>query len=241
MRPALKVGHGREESQALVLSWRPGWPCLPTAHPTSPLAPLLAPHPHWLQPCSALESQFTKGKMKRSWNVKCIIQLQPRCPTLPSRGAQVPLLSEMKVQAAGGGCGAGSHLWSLSFSCPSCLPALFLSVRPPLSPALSLGQIVQLAGSVSLLPTLLSNCLSHFWLLLFTWHLSNSLPLPLFPTLCLSSLLLLSLCLSFPLSSSSRSQPKYNLLQEALPDPPGLLISLCHIPRTFSFPSESYL
>lgn len=151
--------------------------------------------------------------MKQSWNVKCIIQLQPRCPTLPSRGAQVPLLSEMKVQAAGGGCGAGSHLWSLSFSSPPLPPGSFsLSVRPSLSPALSLGQIVQLAESGSLLPTLLSSCLSHFWLLLFAWYLSDSLPLTLFPTLCLPSLLLLSLCLSFPPSSSSRSRLKYNLL-----------------------------
>lgn len=124
---------------------------------------------------------------------------------------------------------------------PPCLLALFLSVRPPLSLALSLGHIVQLVESGSLLPTLLSNGLSHFWLLLFAWHLSNSLPLTLLPTLCLSSLLLLSLCLSFPPSSSSRSQPKYNLLQEALPDPPGLLMSLCRIPRTCSFPSEPYV
>ena len=70
---------GREETWALALSWRPG-------QPGPPLLPLLqhpTPHPHWLQPSSALESPLTKAKMKQCWNVKCIIQPPPEHPSLP--------------------------------------------------------------------------------------------------------------------------------------------------------------
>lgn len=57
----MESGGGREESQALVLSWRPDRPCLPAAHPTSPLAPLLTPHPLAAAPlCSGIP--VYKGK-----------------------------------------------------------------------------------------------------------------------------------------------------------------------------------
>ena len=54
----------------------------PTAHPTAALAAAKL--------SSTPESQLTKGKMKQYWNVKCIIQPQPKRPTLPRGVLRLP-------------------------------------------------------------------------------------------------------------------------------------------------------
>lgn len=141
--------------------------------------------------------------MKQPWNVKCIIQLQPKRPWLPSRGAQVLPVSEMEVQALRVG-----SLKSFAVSVfPLTLPPswLFVSLPPTLSvsPTPIPYQSVHLAESGS--PTV-----SHFWLLLFAHHrLSNSLPPTLFFSLSISLSLLLSpspfVSASLPSSSFSRS------------------------------------
>lgn len=54
----------------------------PSAHPTAALAAAKL--------SSTPESQLTKGKMKQYWNVKCIIQPQPKRPTLPQGVLRLP-------------------------------------------------------------------------------------------------------------------------------------------------------
>lgn len=112
------------------------WPA--SASP-APAAALPTPHPPGCsRPCSGI--RFTKRKMKQSgtWNAL----FSARLAALPSRGAQVPPVSEMKVQAVGGEPGQRGPL-SLTLPSPGssalCEPPSFpaSSLCPPLSVRLS--------------------------------------------------------------------------------------------------------
>ena len=123
---------------------------------------------------------------------------------------------------------------------PPCLPGSLSLFSPPLSPALSLCQCVQLAESGSLLSTLPSNCLSFLAPSLYP---ASSLKLFLPPRFSVSTplSLLLSLLLSLPpclplhppdLSPSTISSRKPSLT----PPPDPASVPMSQAPRTVFLP-----
>lgn len=192
---------------------------------------------HGLPPASTPETQVYKEKIKQPWNVKCIIQLQPKTLHPPGNSGSTRVRDESP-----GTVGAGSHCNSFSLT----LPPSWLNVSFHPSPLSLCVQCVQLAESGSLLSAS-PPIVSHFWLLLFIQHLllnsdSNS------PSLFLCLLLSHFFCLCFSLSHLPpslhfilRSQLQHHLLQEALPDPSSspAYVPMSQAPRTVFLPTQS--
>lgn len=136
MRPPLRVW-GEEEAQALVLPV-PALPPFGSSTRSPPYSPLAAA-------THRSGVQVYKGKDETVLEREMHYSAPAGTPTLPSRGAQIPHVSEMKVQAAvGGGLEPFASLFPLAL--PFSL-ALCLSVIPLLSPAFSLCPSGQLAES----------------------------------------------------------------------------------------------